>query len=91
MSEADNLAEELRADAYGHGTACAGIIRSLAPQAELYSVKVLSADTTGRSGNSFAAPHIAGVVARILGRHPTLSVPQVKMILQALSANVVHD
>src|SRR5215210_12623 len=26
-------------DAFGHGTACAGIIRSLAPDCELYSVK----------------------------------------------------
>jgi subtilisin len=35
-------------DAYGHGTACAGIIRSLAPDCELYSVKVLGADLGGR-------------------------------------------
>jgi subtilisin len=188
-------------DAYGHGTACAGIIRSLAPEAELYSVKVLNGLSPGpgsvflaglrwaidngihvcnlslgttkkdffavlheladeayfrnvilvaaannmptpsfpslyasvisvaahnvqdpnvfyfnpsppvefgalgidvrvawrdggwltATGNSFAAPHIAGVVARILGKHPNLSVPQVKMILRALSANVVRD
>src|SRR5947208_4304159 len=30
-------------DVSGHGTACAGIIRSLAPDCELYSVKVLGA------------------------------------------------
>src|SRR5262249_44385177 len=41
-------------DAYGHGTACAGIIRSLAPACELYSVKVLGAGLTGR-GAVFAA------------------------------------
>src|SRR5438105_2495435 len=28
-------------DVCGHGTACAGIIRSLAPECELYSVRVL--------------------------------------------------
>src|SRR5882724_8002657 len=28
-------------DDHGHGTACAGIIRSLAPACDLYSVKVL--------------------------------------------------
>jgi subtilisin len=28
-------------DAFGHGTACAGIIHSIAPEAEIYSVKVL--------------------------------------------------
>jgi len=41
-------------DAYGHGTACAGIIRSLAPDCELYSVKVLGATLAGR-GSVFAA------------------------------------
>lgn len=37
-------------DNYGHGTACAGIIRSLAPDCELYSVRVLGAGLTGRGG-----------------------------------------
>jgi subtilisin len=36
------------ADAFGHGTACAGIIRALAPECELYSVKVLGAALSGR-------------------------------------------
>jgi subtilisin family serine protease len=40
------------------------------------------------TGNSYAAPHITGVVAKILGRHPGLTVFQVKTILRALSANV---
>jgi subtilisin family serine protease len=35
-------------DYVGHGTACAGIIRSLAPEAELYSVRVLGANLKGR-------------------------------------------
>lgn len=34
-------------DAAGHGTACAGIIRALAPQAELTSVRVLGSGKTG--------------------------------------------
>jgi subtilisin len=185
-------------DAYGHGTACAGIIRSLAPDCELYSVRVLGEDLTGRgavfaaglrwaiehemqvcnlslstgrseffglfheladaayfrgiplvcaannaprpsypslfasvfsvaahegrdpehfdvnplppvefgapgldvevawsngstitaTGNSFAAPHITGIVARVLGKHPSLTVYQLKTILRALAANV---
>ena len=184
-------------DAYGHGTACAGIIRRLAPDCALYSVKVLGADLTGRgivfaaglrwaiergmqvcnlslstgrndffglfheladlayfrhiplvcaannapgpsypslygvvlsvaahegrdpegfdanpappvefgapgldvevawlngstitaTGNSFATPHIAGLVARLLGKHPALTVYQVKTVLRALAAN----
>jgi subtilisin family serine protease len=185
-------------DAVGHGTACAGIIRSLAPACELFSVKVLGQRLAGRgtafaaglrwaiehnmqvcnlslgttrrefyavlheltdlatfrnvilvaaannmpvpsfpslyasvisvaahelqdplqfffnpqppvefgalginvrvpwrdgqwvtvTGNSYAAPHIAGIVARILGEHPGLTQFQVKTILRALSANV---
>jgi subtilisin len=186
-------------DDFGHGTACAGIIRSLAPDCELTSVKVLGAGLSGRgtvfaaglrwaieqgmhvcnlslgttkrdfyallheladdaafahvvlvtaannlpqasypstyssvvsvaahdlddaetyfvnpnppvefgaygievrvpwrdgewitaTGNSFAAPHVSGYVARLLGKHPGLSVVQVKSILRALAANVV--
>ncbi len=34
-------------DVCGHGTACAGIIRSLAPDVELHSVRVLGAANTG--------------------------------------------
>src|SRR3954452_22868645 len=36
------------ADAFGHGTACAGIIRTLAPECELYSIKVLGSALSGR-------------------------------------------
>jgi subtilisin len=41
-------------DLYGHGTACAGIIRSIAPDVELYSVRVLGERLTGK-GWIFAA------------------------------------
>ncbi|MGI6375319.1 MAG: S8 family serine peptidase [Anaerolineae bacterium] len=36
-------------DVAGHGTACAGIIHALAPEAELYSVRVLGGDMMGRA------------------------------------------
>jgi subtilisin family serine protease len=36
-------------DLAGHGTACAGIIHSLAPQAEIYSVRVLGSNMHGRA------------------------------------------
>ncbi len=36
-------------DASGHGTACAGIIHALAPEAELYSVRVLGKNMRGRA------------------------------------------
>lgn len=188
-------------DAYGHGTACAGIIRSIAPECELYSVKVLGNDLSGRgivfssglrwaieqgvhvcnlslgttkkefygvlheladmayfrniilvtaanniaipsfpsmyssvisvashagkdpfqyyynakppvefgapginvrvawnenkwitaTGNSFAAPHITGIITCILSKHPDLTPFQVKSILYSLAANVSRD
>jgi subtilisin len=192
---------EPHGDSYGHGTACAGIIRSIAPECELYSVKVLGSRLTGRgttfaaglqwaiengmhvcnvsmgttkknffgllhnladrayfqktmlvtaannmpvpsfpslyasvisvashegahdpylfyynpyppvefgapgidvrvawadggwitaTGNSFAAPHITGIVAKILGKHPGLTLFQMKTVLRALSANMLH-
>src|SRR5512146_1419467 len=36
-------------DASGHGTACAGIIHALAPEAELYSVRVLGKNMRGKA------------------------------------------
>ena len=191
--------EEPHGDDFGHGTACAGIIRSLAPDCDLYSVKVLGPSLRGRgtvftasirwaldngvdvcnlslgttkrdlfatlhelvdeayfrnvvlvaaannmpmpsypslysslvsvashgrespetyyynprppvefgargidvrvawqnhgwitaTGNSYAAPHISGLVTKLLAKHPGLTVFQVKAILRALADNVV--
>ncbi len=39
------------------------------------------------TGNSFAAPHIAGIVVKILGKHPGLTPFQVKSVLRTLAAN----
>lgn len=38
-------------DVVGHGTACAGIIHSLAPAAELISIRVLGPDNKGKGAN----------------------------------------
>src|ERR1700682_5923469 len=41
------VADDTAGDLCGHGTACAGIIRSLAPECDLTSVRVLGAGYTG--------------------------------------------
>lgn len=39
------------------------------------------------TGNSFAAPHVAGLIARLLSKHPDLTPFQVKTVLHALADN----
>lgn len=39
--------DDAAGDLSGHGTACAGIVRALAPECELVSVRVLGGDATG--------------------------------------------
>lgn len=41
-------------DAAGHGTGCAGVIARLAPEAEIYSVRVLSCIGVGSDGYKYA-------------------------------------
>jgi len=43
------------------------------------------------TGNSFAAPHISGLVARLLAKHPDLTPYQVKAVLRTVAANVVAE
>ncbi len=43
------------------------------------------------TGNSFATPHIAGIVTQILGKHPGLTPFQMKVVLRALAANVARS
>jgi subtilisin len=43
--------------------------------------------TITSTGNSFAAPHIAGLIARILSKHPDLTPFQVKTVLHAVADN----
>jgi subtilisin family serine protease len=45
--EKDEVLEDEEGDLCGHGTACAGIVRSLAPDCEIVSVRVLGAGYTG--------------------------------------------
>jgi subtilisin family serine protease len=41
------IVDDVEGDLCGHGTACAGIVRSLAPECSLFSVRVLGAGFTG--------------------------------------------
>ena len=55
-------------DAAGHGTACAGIIARLAPEAELYSIKVLGANAAGAG-----MPFLAGLEYAIKRRFKVIN------------------
>ena len=43
--------------------------------------------TITTTGNSFAAPHVAGHAARVLGKHPGLTPYELKTVLRACAAN----
>ncbi|MGK5171236.1 S8 family serine peptidase [Geodermatophilus sp. CPCC 205761] len=43
------------------------------------------------TGNSFAAAHVSGLVARILSKRPGLTPFQMKTVLHALADNVESD
>jgi subtilisin family serine protease len=47
----------------------------------------LGGTTIEATGNSFAAPHIAGLVARVLAKHPGVTPFEMKTILRAVANN----
>jgi subtilisin family serine protease len=48
----------------------------------------LAGETIRTTGNSYAAPHIAGIAALVRSKHPSLRPFQLKTVLWATSANV---
>jgi hypothetical protein len=54
-SDTKRVVERAHPDLYGHGTAIAGIVRSMAPACELWSVQVLGPSLKGRAGSLVAA------------------------------------
>jgi subtilisin family serine protease len=47
--------------------------------------------STVATGNSFAAPHVAGFVARIVSKHPGLTPFEVKAVLAAIADNPTRE
>jgi subtilisin len=60
-----------------------------APGIEL-EVPWLSGTTITSTGNSFAAPHVTGLVARLLSKHRHLTPYEVKTVLRAVASNAVR-
>lgn len=60
-----------------------------APGIEI-SVPWLNGSSIVTTGNSFAAPHITGLVARTLSKHPHLTPYEVKTLLRAVASNAVR-
>jgi subtilisin family serine protease len=50
----------------------------------------LSGSTVVTTGNSLAAPHVTGLVARLLSKHPQLTPYEVKTVLRAVASNATH-
>lgn len=71
----------------------AGVLYNPSPPVEFGAAGIavevpwLGGGTITTSGNSFAAAHISGLLARILGKHPGLTPFQVKTVLHAVSTN----
>ncbi len=51
----------------------------------------LGGGTLRSTGNSFATPHIAGLCALILGKHPDLTPYELKSVLHLTASNVGHE
>jgi len=51
-------------------------------------VAAIGGGTVRATGNSFAAPHVSGFCARVLGRHPTLTPFELKTVLHQVASNV---
>ena len=48
----------------------------------------LGGETINATGNSFATPHVAGLCALVLGKHPKLTPFQLKSVLHLTATNV---
>jgi len=51
----------------------------------------LGGETINATGNSFATPHVAGLCALVVGKHPKLTPFQLKSVLHAVASNVREE
>jgi subtilisin len=65
-------------------------VEFFAPGLDL-DVPWLGGGTLRCSGNSFATPHMSGICARILSKHPQLTPFQLKSVLHAVASNVQEE
>ena len=69
-------------------------VRNPEPPVEFYArgydieVAWLGGETIRATGNSFATPHVSGLVALLRSRHPHLDVAAVKTVLRLTATNV---
>ena len=81
-----SVAAHERRDPFGYDYNPAPPVELGAPGIEV-TVAWKGGGTVVSTGNSFAAPHIAGLVARLLSKHPGLTPFQVKTVLHSLADN----
>lgn len=81
-----SVAAHERTDPFGFDYNPAPPVEFGAPGIDL-TVAWKDGKTIVTTGNSFAAPHIAGLIARLLSKHPDLTPFQVKTVLHALADN----
>lgn len=81
-----SVAAHERSDAFGFDYNPAPPVEFGAPGINV-TVAWKDGATITTTGNSFAAPHLAGLIARILSKHPSLTPFQVKTVLHALADN----
>lgn len=84
-----SVAAHSRTDPYSFDFNPEGPVEFGAPGIDL-EVAWMDGETIEATGNSFAAPHIAGLVTKILAKHPGLTPFQMKTILHAIADNATE-
>ncbi len=62
-----------------------------APGVDILSLKVGTADYARMEGTSMAAPHVSGVAALVISRHPSLTNEQVRQVLRSSAADLLQS